>query len=451
MSQQPILLADTHLQSYIQNGYIILKSSRPAELHQQIFDKMETIFEKEGNPGNNMVPRIPEIQEIFTDPVIHGALTSINGPNYYAHPHRHPHLNKPGSSGQNLHKDSWSKLRHHTRWTMALYYPQDTPVEIGPTGVTPGSHYLNAGPGTADEVPLHGAAGTVVIIHYDLWHRAMPNQSNDKRYMLKFLFTRMEEPQPSPRNQASAPGSGKTWDTDDPLYSAMWRWHTASDPQPSRKTNGDSITIQDLHHQDEAQAIRAAYQLSEMGQSAIPDLLSAVRDPDGIARQNATYGLAAMGAAAVDLVAELIAHEDPAVRISGIETLGDLGLDATDALDQLIKTARDDDPAVRRASSDALGLVGQRSTTAVSALAENLKDDDVWVKRNASLALSRLGELAESAMPCLITALKDENRYVRANSLEALRRIGTSASETAMFNFLLTSRWCPLTTQDSTF
>jgi hypothetical protein len=451
VSQQSILLTDTQLQSYIQNGYIILKSSRPAELHQQIFDKMETIFEKEGNPGNNMVPRIPEIQEIFTDPVIHGTLTSINGPNYYVHPHRHPHLNRPRSSGQNLHKDSWSKLRHHTRWTMALYYPQDTPVETGPTGVTPGSHYLNAGSGEADEVPLHGAAGTVVIVHYDLWHRAMPNQSNHKRYMLKFLFTRMEEPQPSPRNQATAPGSGKIWDTDDPLYSAMWRWHMASDPQPSRKTNGDSVSIQDLHHQDEAQAIRAAYQLSEMGQSAIPDLLSAVRDPDGIARQNATYGLAAMGAAAVDLVAELIAHEDPAVRISGIETLGDLGRDATDALDQLIKTAVDDDPAVRRASSDALGLVGQRSTTAVSALAENLKDDDVWVKRNASLALARLGELAESAMPSLITALKDENRYVRANSLEALRRIGTSASETAMFNFLLTSRWCPLTTRDSTF
>ena len=451
MSQQPILLTDTQLQSYVQNGYIILKSSRPAELHQQILDKMEAVFEKEGNPGNNMVPRIPEIQEIFTDPVIHGALTSINGPNYYAHPHRHPHLNRPGSSGQNLHKDSWGKLRHHTRWTMTFYYPQDTPVEIGPTGVTPGSHYLNTGPGEVDEVPLHGAAGTVVIVHYDLWHRATPNQSDHKRYMLKFLFTRMEEPQPSSWDQTTSPGSRKTWDTDDPLYSAMWRWHTAKNPQSPRKTNGDGISIQDLHHQDEAQAIRAAYQLSEMGQSAIPDLLSAVRDPDGIARQNATYGLAAMGEAAVDPVVELIAHEDPAVRISGIETLGDLGLDATDALDQLIKTASDNNPAIRRASTDALGLVGQCSTTAASALAENLKDDDVWVKRNASLALARLGELAEPVTPSLITALKDENRYVRANSLEALRRIGTSASETAMFNFLLTSRWCPLTNSNSAY
>ena len=56
------LLTSSQLQFYIENGYISLKSSRPAQLHQQILEKMETVFEKEGNPGNNMVPRIPEIQ-----------------------------------------------------------------------------------------------------------------------------------------------------------------------------------------------------------------------------------------------------------------------------------------------------------------------------------------------------------------------------------------------------
>ena len=43
---------------------------------------------------------------------------------------------------------------------------------------------------------------TVTITNYDLWHRAMPNSSSKKRYMMKFLFARMSEPEvPSWNNQ----------------------------------------------------------------------------------------------------------------------------------------------------------------------------------------------------------------------------------------------------------
>lgn len=434
------LLTDSQLQFYIKNGYISLTSSRPKELHQQIFKQMEAIFEKEGNPGNNMVPRIPEIQEILTDPVIEGALVSINGPNYYAHPHRHPHFNSPGSSGQNLHKDSWSKRRHHTRWTMAFYYPQDTPVEQGPTGITPGSHYLNHSPGTMNEVALDGEAGTVVLVHYDLWHRAMPNETDRKRFMLKFLFTRMEEPKES---------QTRNWQVSNPLHRAMWRWHTGDLVQTTSTTN--EASIQDLAKSDETLAIQSAYQLSEQGESVISDLLFVMTGTNAIVRQNASYGLSAMGKIAVEPLAKLIDHADSSIRASAIDTLGDLSFEATNILDQLISVANDNDPTIRRASIDALGLVGQQSDKVVPALASGLQDNDEWVKRNASLALARLGPLAESATAELAIALQDQNRYVRANSLEALRRIGTDQSETTMFDFLWRSRWCSSTTAQSTF
>ena len=80
--------------------------------------------------------------------MVHGALHSILGPDYYLHLHRHVHDNPPGSKGQNLHKDSLynsryavdEKRRHHrTRWLMLFYYPQDTPVELGPTAILPRS------------------------------------------------------------------------------------------------------------------------------------------------------------------------------------------------------------------------------------------------------------------------------------------------------------------------
>ena len=66
-----------------------------------------------------------------------------------------------------------------------MYYPQDTTVEMGPTGVLPGSHYFNwlVGPiglnmrldTTEGEVPMAVEAGTVLMVHYDLWHRGMGN------------------------------------------------------------------------------------------------------------------------------------------------------------------------------------------------------------------------------------------------------------------------------------
>ena len=37
------LLTSSQLQFYIENGYISLKSSRPAQLHQKIFEKMEIV------------------------------------------------------------------------------------------------------------------------------------------------------------------------------------------------------------------------------------------------------------------------------------------------------------------------------------------------------------------------------------------------------------------------
>ena len=100
-----------------------------------------------------------------------------------------------------MHQDSYENdqnVRHHrTRWTMAFYYPQDVSLDMGPTAILPATQYYNSSKQAyeREEQPLCGRAGTVTIVHYDLWHRAMPNASDRDRFMVKFLFTRMGEPQ----------------------------------------------------------------------------------------------------------------------------------------------------------------------------------------------------------------------------------------------------------------
>ena len=81
------LLGDEEMQQFIAEGCLTLKSSLPASLHQAIYQRTEEVFAKEGNPGNNVLPRIPALQQVFDDPVIRGALASVVGPDYIMHAH----------------------------------------------------------------------------------------------------------------------------------------------------------------------------------------------------------------------------------------------------------------------------------------------------------------------------------------------------------------------------
>ena len=224
------LLTNEQMQSYVVNGFVSVKTSLPPGFHKDIYQRTNNIFEKEGNPGNNLLPRLPEIRQVFEDPSVVGALTGLLGANYYMHPHRHCHCNPPGGPGQRMHMDGWNRRHHHTRWAMAFYYPQPTPLRRGPTGVVPGSHYDNTyNAELSEELPLCGDAGDVTIVHYDLWHRAMPNSSDSPRYMMKFLFVRMQEPDvPSWRHAGNgdpARGGWKHADDRALLWNHLWDWH----------------------------------------------------------------------------------------------------------------------------------------------------------------------------------------------------------------------------------
>ena len=195
-----ILLNDEQMRDFVVNGVVTVKSDLPAAHHERVRQKLDDLFDGIGNPGNNVLPLVPEIQEVFDDPRVDGAMTSVLGPNYLMHPHRYCHANQPGSAGQDAHKDTYEGdeqvKRHRCRWTLAFYYPQDTTVEMGPSAVLPGTQYYETAEAAHahPETALCGEAGTVTIIHYDLWHRGTANSSTKKRYMLKFLFTRLEEP-----------------------------------------------------------------------------------------------------------------------------------------------------------------------------------------------------------------------------------------------------------------
>eukprot|EP00933_Yihiella_yeosuensis_P005049 TRINITY_DN109467_c0_g1_i1.p1 TRINITY_DN109467_c0_g1~~TRINITY_DN109467_c0_g1_i1.p1 ORF type:complete len:661 (+),score=110.38 TRINITY_DN109467_c0_g1_i1:246-1985(+) len=230
------LLSDEEVQRFIVEGFLELDLTEgsdglDASFHQDIFDAASNIgLRQVGELGNNILPAMPSLAKVYNSPRCRGALTSLLGHEFMMHPHRFCHTTEPGTQAQCWHRDSFWGNQHARNncpyWLMGLYFPQDTPVELGPTEIMPRSQYYNLDDGCNNNIfgtagtlpntdvvnglpedrwyfrqkPLSCKAGTVVLMHYDMWHRGGANFSADKvRYMFKFQFSRLVSPSRSLR------------------------------------------------------------------------------------------------------------------------------------------------------------------------------------------------------------------------------------------------------------
>ncbi len=455
------LLTDAQMRDFIVNGYVTVTTALPAQFHDAIYEKTVAVFDKEGNPGNNLVPRIPAIQKVLDDANVKGALTSLLGPDYYMQPHRHPHYNPPSSKGQGMHQDGGKRWSHHTRRLLVFYYPQDTPVALGPTGVVPMSHYYSTREGAhiSPEQPICGKAGTVAFANYDLWHRAMPNQSDKKRYMMKFLYARMSEPQaPTWANQETEWANIPIDEVCNPvehqeMFKHLWQWHLGPENGNSHARPSASLStlIAALDGDAESTGLQAAYALGNFGEEALPALMGCLHNGSELMRRNACYALNAVGTPAVDVLRDALTDSREHVRDNAAEALGDLGTKAESAVPALVDILADDSASVRAHAIEALGTTSQGHSDAVPGLTKALSDDNDGVRRNAVFAIARIGEHAADAVEGLQNVLFDANRYVRGDAVHALYRIGTPAAKSVLLRYLETTRWCPLTTRNSSF
>ncbi len=513
---EPRLLNDEQMRQFLANGYLLLNPDLPVEFHQDLFQRFDKIVgaDNDDNPGNNLLPVVPELQLVFDDPVVKGALTSVLGDNYLMHPHRVLHDNPPGTDPQVWHHDSyWGYKRkvhnHHPWWVMIMYYPQDIYPEIGPTGVIPGSQCIAQRLEDIDQIGscASGKTGTCMMIHYDIWHRKMKNLTNLKRFMVKFEFIRMQRP------------TGVTWDSAQdewqdpaqvpaypmtPVWRAHWHWLGHRDLAPA-EPGGDAdvaaatagLQATDNHERakavcdvaalgsageaaipdliallgddSEVVGLNAAYALAALGEPAIAPLVEAMRGNDGenvddarcfidegqkseleMVARNAAHGLLAMGKKARKALLDLAADGQPRVTKYACFALGELDCDDDAVMSALIDGCRHEDPAVRLNAVEALGLKHGTDAAALT-LADGLFDDDDEVRFNAALALARLGPQAAPAIPALRQALTDGNRYTVGYAVEALERIGTKEALAVLVPFLRIARWCPITTKENLF
>ncbi len=438
---------DATMSEFVTRGFVSFEPELPADFHDFIHRQTRSAFTS-GNPGNNILPLIPELTTVLEEPRVRGALSSILGPDYAMHPHRHCHVNSSGSEGQRLHKDAFSVRFHRAQDALVFYYPHDVTAEMGPTAVVPGSHYH--GKQLDEEMPaektLCGKAGTVAVVHYDLWHRRTANRSSADRYMIKFLFTRMSQPRaPSWNSKGEAlPTDSSVWW---PLYSTIWDWNAGRSPKPQIDTDDDiQPLIEQLGDVSESVRLQAAYRLGRRGgEAALAALADKLLSADEEVRHAASYALSAIGPAAVETAMTALDQPRSADRSIAIEVLGNIGEAAAVAVPALARLLSAGSSDERSRAAVSLGKMKGSVPEGLQALIEALRtDEDDNVRGCAALALARLAPGAPEATAALESALQDTSWYVRGTALEGLERIGTADARGALVAHLRASRWCPI-------
>ena len=207
--EKAILLDDEAVQEFIISGYVLVETDFPDEFHRSVRQQIIDVFQRRGQPYNEILEEVPDLHKVYDHPNVRGALISILGEDYQMNAHRHCHYMAAGETGGHWHQDGANKRHHRIQTVLAMYYPQDVTEEMGPTMILPGTQYHNTPTGLMgsyanfkDQIAMTVKAGTVAIVHYDIWHAWMDNRSDTDRLMLKFLFDRTSEP------------TGPSWDTD---------------------------------------------------------------------------------------------------------------------------------------------------------------------------------------------------------------------------------------------
>ncbi|MEE2657613.1 MAG: phytanoyl-CoA dioxygenase family protein [Candidatus Latescibacterota bacterium] len=191
------LLSDVEVARFVVNGYHMITPELPEGLNESIATQLDVL---ESNPGDAITEAVPELWQILEHPAARGVLVSLLGPDYEVQSHRHWHCKQAGSAFMQWHQDSVNNRDLRLNRFLGLYYPRDVTTDMGPTVIVPGTQYRNAPTdrmatytNIRGQVPLVVEAGTMAFTHYDLWHGAVANRSDQKRHMIKFLFRRTED------------------------------------------------------------------------------------------------------------------------------------------------------------------------------------------------------------------------------------------------------------------
>ena len=187
-------LTDTQVLEFCKNGFLVFEAVVPDEINQRTFAFLDE------HPSGEPTQIFFEdwfVDNVILQPMVVGAVRSLLGRDFGLPILISNHRVKCPAPPQNWHHDGDSPFGHEVNFLQVFYYPQDVPVEFGPTEILPGSHFTE----THQEPEWRGGyattarAGSIFITAYSILHRRSESTAEGMRNLLKYNYWRMVPPQ----------------------------------------------------------------------------------------------------------------------------------------------------------------------------------------------------------------------------------------------------------------
>ena len=221
MSQNKIMLTDEQMANFTAKGYLVLDSVIPEEINKQflndighttnepvdsvhdhyarIMQKSTIPIVKAGTPLHKSYSKGSALDKIIDNPTVSGAIDSLVGldcvlDHHFLHitfPSKYYEGSKRRKMSQGNHQDSTININKSFDIQL-FYFPHEVTKEMGGTRYIPGSHFrVVSEHAIARYQNIKGQkhvvcpAGTIIIMHMNIWHGAGVNNSNQIRYAFK--------------------------------------------------------------------------------------------------------------------------------------------------------------------------------------------------------------------------------------------------------------------------
>ena len=206
-------LTDTEVLEFCKRGFLLLEGIIDDETNRRALDYLEArrapqpAFLPPGLTEERLaeLQTTPEphgilledwfVQRVLLQPIVAAVARSLLGPEVGLPVVMSNHRVETPNKALSWHNDSEHVYGPELHYLEAFYFPQDTPPELGPTEVLPGSHIRRAltEPDQAG-VPCSGRAGTVGIHVQSIAHRRPASTASGVRHMLKYNYWRTTPP-----------------------------------------------------------------------------------------------------------------------------------------------------------------------------------------------------------------------------------------------------------------
>lgn len=207
-------LTDSEVLQFCREGHLLFKGAVPDEINRRTCDYLQGRMP--ANPSHvpdglsrEALERIRQshepstifledwfVEHVLLNEHLVGALRSLLGAGVGLPVLASHHGTQCPQPAQKWHQDADHVFGPELHFVEVFYFPQDTPIELGPTELVPGSHI---GPGQRSEddggVFADGPAGTLGLHHQSILHRRGQSTASGNRHMLKYNYWRTSPPQ----------------------------------------------------------------------------------------------------------------------------------------------------------------------------------------------------------------------------------------------------------------